>query len=538
MLSLRCRLATSGLFSASILVACGGGGGGGGGSSGPPMVTPTSFVVGGTVNGLESSGLVLQINGREEVSVGSSGGPFTFPTAIPNGGVYSVAVETQPNIGPLQICSVANGDGNIAGVSVSNVTVTCVTKYDKFLYVANPAANNVSGYAINATTGALTAVSGSPFPTEPNPRYVNGEPTGKFVYVTTLGNTTTPPQVSGFSLDGTSGALSKLLNSPYPLSATNPPAPSTLAINLPALHPSGLVGYLSIPVPTATLYGAALNTSTGDLAEIPGFPISVGFEGQTPFFDSSGQYLFVASDASAGSSGRISGYQISAPSGVLTPNGAPVATGGNNPAAALTPDGKFVIVVNQASSTLAVMAVDSAGTLSVVGSPVATGGAVGTRPSSFFMYERRLSVIYLSLAALGGASPPAPSIAAFGFNTTTGVLTPLPGSPYSSNGATQFPWLHPSGKFLYQVNGANGTLQRYLIDQTTGVPTLAADVTTPTDVPFILVSDPSGRYVYVTSTVGANVSSYSVNQTSGALTLVNTLPAGAGAFLPQAVGLQ
>jgi len=29
-----------------------------------------------------------------------------------------------------------------------------------------------------------------------------------------------------------------------------------------------------------------------------------------------------------------------------------------------------------------------------------------------------------------------------------------------------------------------------------------------------------------------------VNQTTGALTLVNTLPAGAGAFLPQPVGLQ
>jgi 6-phosphogluconolactonase (cycloisomerase 2 family) len=77
-----------------------------------------------------------------------------------------------------------------------------------------------------------------------------------------------------------------------------------------------------------------------------------------------------------------------------------------------------------------------------------------------------------------------------------------------------------------------------LIDQTTGVPTLAADVTTPADMPFFLIPDPSGRYVYVTSIVGQKVSSYSVDQTTGALTLVNTLPTGPGAYFPQPVGLQ
>jgi 6-phosphogluconolactonase (cycloisomerase 2 family) len=152
------------------------------------------------------------------------------------------------------------------------------------------------------------------------------------------------------------------------------------------------------------------------------------------------------------------------------------------------------------------------------------------------MYERRLNVFYVSLSSF--VSSPPPAIAAFSFNTTTGALTPLAGSPYSSNGATLFPWLHATGKFLYQVNGSNGTIQRYLIDQTTGVPILAADVTTPADKPFVLIADPSGRYAYVTSSVGGNVSSYSIDQTTGALTLVNTLPAGAGAFLPQPVALQ
>jgi 6-phosphogluconolactonase (cycloisomerase 2 family) len=41
-----------------------------------------------------------------------------------------------------------------------------------FAYVANQRSDNVSVYAINATTGALTEVSGSPFATGVNPRSI------------------------------------------------------------------------------------------------------------------------------------------------------------------------------------------------------------------------------------------------------------------------------------------------------------------------------------------------------------------------------
>ncbi|MGC9237930.1 MAG: beta-propeller fold lactonase family protein, partial [Thiomonas sp.] len=38
-----------------------------------------------------------------------------------------------------------------------------VTPAGTFAYVANAGSNNVSAYSINATTGALTPVAGSPF---------------------------------------------------------------------------------------------------------------------------------------------------------------------------------------------------------------------------------------------------------------------------------------------------------------------------------------------------------------------------------------
>jgi 6-phosphogluconolactonase len=536
MRSARCRLAATGLCCSFVLAACGGGGGGGGGSSNtPPVNTPTSFTVGGTVTGLEASGLVLQINAGEQVTVSSSGGAFTFPTAISNGGAYSVSIKTQPNIGPVQICTVTNGDGSVAGASVTSVTVNCVTKTAKFLYVTNQGANDVSAYTIDASTGTLAPVANSPFATEPAPRFVTAEPTGKYLYVTTLGSSTNPPRISGFSLNGTTGVLTELANSPFELSAT-PPAPNAGFITLPGVHPSGTLGYLSVwtsPLPgTATLYGAAIDAASGDLAEIAGMPISDGSNAQTPFFDASGSHMYLATNASQGAGGEILSFQVSSPSGVLTPIGTPTQTGGISPVAALTPDGKFVIAANGQSGTLSVFSVDSAGTLSAVGSPVASGGPGGSGVNAF-TYNRRLNVIYFPITLT-----PQPALAAFAFNTTTGALTPLAGSPYSSNGATSFPWQHASGKFIYQVNNSNGTLQRWSIDQTTGVPTLVGDVTAPSDAPFLLIPDPSGHYVYVTSNAAGKVSSYSVNQTTGALTPVSTLASGAGAYVPQPVGLQ
>jgi 6-phosphogluconolactonase (cycloisomerase 2 family) len=240
--------------------------------------------------------------------------------------------------------------------------------------------------------------------------------------------------------------------------------------------------------------------------------------------------MYLATNASPFAGGEILTFQVTTPSGVLTPIGTPAQTGGVTPLAQLTPDGKFVIAANQ-SGTLQVFAVDSAGTLTAVGSPVASGGPPGSVTSAF-VYSRRFDVVYVPIIT------PQPALAAFSFNTTTGALTPLAGSPYSSNGAALYPWLLPGGKFLYQINDSNGTLQRWSIDQATGVPTLVGDVTTPADAPFVLITDPSGRYVYVTSSAGGNVSSYSVNQTTGALTLVNTIVSGTGAFVPTPVGLQ
>jgi hypothetical protein len=80
----------------------------------------SKYSIGGTVNGLSGSGLVLQNNGLDNLPISASG-QFTFPTLVP--GTYSVTVLTQPS-NPTQTCVVSNGTG-MATANVSNVTVTC-----------------------------------------------------------------------------------------------------------------------------------------------------------------------------------------------------------------------------------------------------------------------------------------------------------------------------------------------------------------------------------------------------------------------------
>jgi uncharacterized lipoprotein YajG len=51
------------------------------------------------------------------------------------------------------------------------------TRY--FLYAANALDNNISAYSIDADSGVLAAVRGSPFPTGRGPSGLTAEPSGK-----------------------------------------------------------------------------------------------------------------------------------------------------------------------------------------------------------------------------------------------------------------------------------------------------------------------------------------------------------------------
>jgi len=84
-----------------------------------------SFAIGGTVRGLEGTGLVLQSNPAAEVPVNGNG-TFALPIVAEPGSPYAVTVKTQP-VSPKQTCTVQNGSGNVVDGPVTTIDVTCVT---------------------------------------------------------------------------------------------------------------------------------------------------------------------------------------------------------------------------------------------------------------------------------------------------------------------------------------------------------------------------------------------------------------------------
>ncbi len=79
------------------------------------------------------------------------------------------------------------------------------------MYVANHASGNVSGYSINGSTGALTELSGSPFTAGTGPYGITIDPSGKYVYVANNGSS----NVSAWTYDPNTGALVPVAGMPF-----------------------------------------------------------------------------------------------------------------------------------------------------------------------------------------------------------------------------------------------------------------------------------------------------------------------------------
>jgi hypothetical protein len=133
------RLASWALLGTSLALA----GCSGDGTSGAPAPT---YSLGGTVSGLNSSGLALLVNGGA-VSVAASATAQQFATSLSSGTTYSVTVQTQPS---GETCSVAGGTGTIGSANVANVVVTCSDR-----------AYALGGTISGLTTSGLVLVNGT-----------------------------------------------------------------------------------------------------------------------------------------------------------------------------------------------------------------------------------------------------------------------------------------------------------------------------------------------------------------------------------------
>ena len=119
--------------------------------------TTTTDVIGGTVEGLLGSGLVLQNNLGDSLNV-SANGPFVFATPLAAGTTYAVSVLSPP-ISPYQDCAIANGAGTTGANDVLNVAITCKSNPNPTHTIGGSVSGLVSGTTITLLNNGRDAAT-------------------------------------------------------------------------------------------------------------------------------------------------------------------------------------------------------------------------------------------------------------------------------------------------------------------------------------------------------------------------------------------
>lgn len=325
---------------------------------------------------------------------------------VSNTGSASVSTFAMSSGGLLtQMASTAAGAG---------AEMMAFDSVHKLLFVNNQTANSVSVFSVNTSTGALSAVPGSPFATGQRPVGVAVDPMGRFAFVANQAQSS----IGVFAI-GANGALTTVAGSPFPAAspymlAVNPAGTLLFAGNFPDSQVSDLntVSVFQIGA-TGTL--SAVSGSPFATANSAGFASSIGLAA-----DTTGKFLFVGDHMAE----SVVPFNVDG-TGVLTalsalPIPAPscsVACHNNPLRLAVHPSNRFVYATNVQAGTVSVFSVNN-GALSSV-SEATTGQhpfGVALDPSGSFLFV---------------ANKVDNSISAFTVNATTGALTRVSGAPFS-----------------------------------------------------------------------------------------------------------
>ena len=225
------------------------------------------------------------------------GAPFVTSTAVPGNAPSYVTVDPSdlyafvtnqfvPSVASFSF-NVPSTSGNLTplnpwetppvppGLNPGNNPVwVTVDPLDRFVYVSNNTDGKVSGWTLNTTNGALTAITGSPFSTGftagANTGAIAIDPSGRFLYVTDSVN----GQVVAFNIaqTGTSaGALSPITGSPYP-TGPNDTSQNLFGPFAVSVDPSGHFVYAGNSY-TGSIAMFTADPNTGALTPVNGSPL-------------------------------------------------------------------------------------------------------------------------------------------------------------------------------------------------------------------------------------------------------------------------
>lgn len=543
--------------------------------------------------------------------------------AIDARGVFAYAANRDSHdiytyrIGATTAALIEVANSRVSTGANSSPMVLTLHATGRYAYVTNTGSNSVAAFSINASTGILTPIAGSPFAAGERPSDTAIlHPSGRYLYVRNLGAPNSAGSVTAYAINASTGALSAIgasaaIGANSTFAAMHPTGRFLLVANgaIPAnTYGPGSISVLSIDAATGALtstqtplsvapysvsvdpsgrfvyaasavgnvhYSFSLDGTTGALTPLVNGAVTMSRDQPISLVayssaDSPNPVTFNSRHAFVANTGdnTISGYVIDAASGALTA-GPPSASAGVGPRTLVVhPRGQYVVSVNQTNQNdLASYAINaSRGELAMARSTLATGGqapvalafhpdgrsvhlahSVVTGPNSGMTSAFAFNPIEGTLSPVGGlngigTSTPLTSLAVapnsrfmyFTTNDLTGWarIDDETGGYTSDNGLVAFGLagktalaVHPSGRFAYITIASDpGVVERYSISPHTGrfsVLGVHGD-TVSGSTPRSITTDPTGRFAYVANTGASTVSMYRVNQATGALTSIGT----------------
>jgi 6-phosphogluconolactonase (cycloisomerase 2 family) len=296
----------------------------------------------------------------------------------------------------------------------------------RFLFVVNTATSNISMFQIDQSSGALTEVPGSPFSAGPTanpnmaataPVCLATEPSGQFLYVGyRFGNFTNEGAINEFSIDAVNREL-------VPLSAQ----PTTDIASSP-------IGMVTDPKGLHLYVGLGLNRSTGiqdggtnvysidpvaGTLGLTGMAGSVLFAGRSIAIDPRGRFFF---DGSGTTIGTIESALISPADGTALTGISSVSSANQIPAAMLTDNSGKFLYVQQGSAAVVYVIDQVTGALTLPPSPISilafNTGSAAADPLGPYLYSLQREGVH-----------------GFLVDPSSGSLSELPGSPFGGNAA-------------------------------------------------------------------------------------------------------
>jgi 6-phosphogluconolactonase (cycloisomerase 2 family) len=237
----------------------------------------------------------------------------------------------------------------------------------RFAYVANQGSGSVSSFAVDPTTGALTALGS--VAADDSPSALAVDPSGRFVYVANayLSNPGSG-SLTAYAIAADTGALRTVdLNGALAGTAmTTGPNPTGITVDpsgrfVYVTHANGIQSYEILLTDGVQLAAGALINASAALTGANPRAITV---------EPSGRFAYVANQDSA----DVSVLRVDARTGVLTPLGA-AAAGAQPRSVTVDPSGRFVYVTNAGSSDVSIFLLDATTGLLVQAGTAGAGSA-------------------------------------------------------------------------------------------------------------------------------------------------------------------